>query len=165
MALPVWTDLAGLVGRLALGAIFLAHGWPKVKDIQKTMGSVKGTGWPGCAAFAALVSLLEFFGGIALILGLLTQIVAILFVLEMLATTVFSKVKLQKKFILGYELDLEYAAFALVLALLGPGAFSLDRLLGLAYRASIFFASSKSRLVRPPLSCVVSTSRTVAQEL
>jgi len=39
---------------------------------------------------------------------------------------------LQKKFILGYELDLEYAAFALVLALLGPGAFSLDRLLGLA---------------------------------
>ncbi len=132
MAFPVWNDLAGLVGRLALGAIFLAHGWPKVKDIQKTIGWVKGTGWPGGAAFAALFSLLEFFGGIALILGLLTQIVAILFVLEMLATTVFSKVKLQKKFILGYELDLGYAALALVLALLGPGAFSLDWLLGLA---------------------------------
>src|SRR5438094_8568164 len=119
MALPVWNDLAGLVGRLALGAIFLAHGWPKVKDIQKTIGWVKGTGWPGGAAFAALFSLLEFFGGIALILGLLTQIVAILFVLEMLATTVFPEVKLEKKCILDCELDLEAARSALVRALAG----------------------------------------------
>src|SRR6266480_3562991 len=115
MAFPVWNDLAGLVGRLALGAIFLAHGWPKVKDIQKTIGWVKGTGWPGGAAFAALFSLLEFFGGIALILGLLTHIVAILFVLEMLATTVFSKVKLQKKFILGYQLEIEARKAALIM--------------------------------------------------
>src|SRR2546429_576160 len=34
MALPVWTDLAGLVGRLALGAIFLAHGWSKARGID-----------------------------------------------------------------------------------------------------------------------------------
>jgi putative oxidoreductase len=82
--------------------------------------------------FAVLFSLLEFFGAIALILGLLTQIVAVLFVLEMVATTIFSKVKLQKKFVLGYELDVVYAAFALVLAILGPGAFSIDKLIGLA---------------------------------
>jgi len=57
--------------------------------------------------------------------------VAILFVLEMIATTVFSKTKLNKKFILGYELDLGYpSAFALVLALLGPGSWSLDAILG-----------------------------------
>jgi len=76
--------------------------------------------------------LLEFFGGLALIIGLLTQIVAVLFVLEMIATTVFSKTKLSRKFSSGYELDLAYAAFALVLAFLGPGAWSLDRLLGWA---------------------------------
>ena len=131
MVLPVSADLAGLVGRLALGAIFLAHGWPKIKDIQKTIGWVKGTGWPGGAVFAALFSILEFFGAIALILGLLTQFVAALFVLEMIATTVFSKIKLQKKFILGYELDVGYAILALVVALIGPGAYSLDRILGL----------------------------------
>jgi putative oxidoreductase len=131
VVLPVSADLAGLVGRLALGAIFLAHGWPKIKDIQKTIGWVKGTGWPGGAVFAALFSILEFFGAIALILGLLTQFVAALFVLEMIATTVFSKIKLQKKFILGYELDVGYAILALVVALIGPGAYSLDRILGL----------------------------------
>jgi putative oxidoreductase len=127
-----YSDAAALIGRVALGALFLTHGWPKVKDVRKTIGFVKGTGWPGGAAFAALFSLLEFFGGLALIIGLLTQIVAVLFVLEMIATTVFSKTKLNKKFSLGYELDLAYAAFALVLALLGPGAWSLDRLLGWA---------------------------------
>src|SRR5437867_1851454 len=69
---------------------------------------------------------------VRLILGLLTQFVAFLFFLEMIATTIFSKTKLNKKFILGYELDVAYAAFALVLALLGPGGWSLDRILGLA---------------------------------
>lgn len=131
MVFPPDLDLASLVGRLALGALFLAHGWPKIKDMRKPMGFVKGTGWPGGAAFAVLFTLLEFFGGIALILGLLTQVVAILFVLEMIATTIFSKTKLKKQLILGYELDLVYAALALVLALLGPGRWSLDRILGL----------------------------------
>jgi putative oxidoreductase len=132
MVFASYSDVAALIGRVALGALFLTHGWPKIKDVRKTIGFVKGTGWPGGAAFAALFSLLEFFGGLALIIGLLTQIVAVLFVLEMIATTVFSKTKLNKKFSLGYELDLAYAAFALVLALLGPGAWSLDRLLGWA---------------------------------
>jgi putative oxidoreductase len=132
MALPISPDLAGLVGRLVLGAIFIAHGWPKVKDVRKTQEFVKGTGWPGGETFALLFTYLEFFGGIALILGLLTQIVAFLFFLEMIATTIFSKTKLNKKFILGYELDVAYGAFALVLAFLGPGAWSLDRILTLA---------------------------------
>jgi len=127
-----YTDVAALVGRVALGALFLAHGWPKIKDMRKPIGWVKGIGWPGGAAFAVLFTLLEFFGSLALIVGLLTQVVAVLFVLEMTATTIFSKTKLKKNFILGYELDVAYAAFALVLAFLGPGAWSLDRLLGWA---------------------------------
>jgi len=130
MVFTSYADVAALIGRVALGALFLTHGWPKIKDIRKPIGFVKGTGWPGGAAFAALFTLLEFFGALALVFGLLTQIVAVLFVLEMIATTVFSKTKLKKKFSLGYELDLVYAAFALVVALLGPGAWSLDRLLG-----------------------------------
>lgn len=129
---PASTDLAALVARLALGALFLAHGWPKVKDMKQPIAFVKGTGWPGGAAFAVLFTLLEFFGAIALIIGLLTQIVAVLFFLEMIATTIFSKIKLKKKFIGGIELDVAYAAFALAIALLGPGVWSLDRILGFA---------------------------------
>jgi len=132
MLFPSYADPAALIGRLALGALFLAHGWPKIKDMRKPIGFVKGTGWPGGAMFAVLFTLLEVFGGLALVLGFLTQIVAVLFVLEMIATAIFSKTKLKRNFISGYELDIAYAAFALVLALLGPGAWSVDHLLGWA---------------------------------
>ena len=132
MVFPASVDIAALVARIALGLLFLTHGWPKIKDLRKPMEFVKGTGWPGGAAFAVLFTLLEFFGAIALLIGLLTQVMAVLFFLEMIATTIFAKTKLKKKFGLGFELDLAYAAFALVLAVLGPGAWSLDRILGLA---------------------------------
>ena len=134
IGLPVATapDGAALVARLALGALFIVHGWPKVKDLKGTMAWVKGTGFPGGPAFAATFALLEFFGGIALIVGFLTQVVAVLFVLEMVATTIFSKTTLGKKFVLGYELDVVYLVLALVIALLGPGMWSVDRLAGLA---------------------------------
>ncbi len=132
MLFPAFPDAAALVGRFALAALFLTHGWPKIKDIRKPIGFVKGTGWPGGAVFAVLFTLLEFFGAIALIVGFLTQPVAVLFVLEMIATTIFQETKLKGKFRGGYELDVAYAAFALVLALVGPGAWSLDRILGFA---------------------------------
>ncbi len=131
MIFPAYADIAALVGRIALGALFLTHAWPKMKDIRKPMDFVKGTGWPGGAIFAVLFTLLEFFGAFALILGFFTQVVAVLFALEMIATTIFQKTKLKGKFAGGYELDVAYATFALVLAFLGPGAWSLDHLLGL----------------------------------
>jgi putative oxidoreductase len=129
---PASPDLAGLIARFVLGLLMLTHGWPKIKDVRKTVAFVQGTGWPGGATFAILFTLLEFFGGIALLLGLLTQIVAALFVLEMIATTIFSKSKLKKKFSGGYELDLAYAGLALVVLVLGPGAWSIDAILHLA---------------------------------
>ena len=106
-------------------------------------GSVMLLGWfggmPGQppGSTAPLVSqvgiggILEFFGGIALILGFLTQVVAALIAVEMVATTIFSKTKLGKKLVLGYELDLAYLVIALLVLFVGPGAWSVDRLLGL----------------------------------
>ena len=130
--LPSAPDLSASLARVALAGLFLVHGWPKMKDLKGTAAWVKGTGWPGGAVFAVLVSLLEFFGSLALIVGFLTQVVAALVALEMVGTSIFSKMKLGKKFVLGYELDVAYLVLALTLALLGPGAWSVDRLLGIA---------------------------------
>lgn len=131
--LPLETsgDLASLVLRLVVGILFLLHGWPKVKNLKASAAWIKSTGWAWAAGFAYPAGLLEFFGGIALAIGLLTRIVAILFVLEMIATTVFSRVKLGKKLLGGWEMDLLYLAGALAVVLIGAGAFSLDALLGL----------------------------------
>ena len=130
--IPIVPDVAATLARIALGALFLVHGVPKIRNPKQTIGFVKSTGFPGGAAFAVLFILLEFFGGIALVLGFLTQIVAALFALEMLATTIFAKSKLGKKFVGGYELDVAYLALALVLVFLGAGPWSVDRLVGIA---------------------------------
>ncbi len=125
-------DAAATFARVLLGALFLVHGVPKIRNMKQTTGWVKSTGFPYGATFAALFTLLEFFGGIALILGLLTQVVAVLFVLQMVATTIFSKQKLGKKYVGGWELDILFLVLAVVVALLGPGPLSLDRLIGIA---------------------------------
>jgi uncharacterized membrane protein YphA (DoxX/SURF4 family) len=130
--LPILPEIASTIGRIALGALFIVHGWPKIKDPKSAIAFVKGTGFPGGVAFAVLFTLLEFVGGIALILGFLTQIVAPLIALEMVATTIFAKTKLGKKLVLGYELDIAYLVLALMLTFLGAGPWSLDRFLGIA---------------------------------
>ncbi len=133
LALPsVALDIAATVGRIALGALFVVHGLPKMKDLKGTAGFVKGTGFPGGAAFAVAFSFLEFFGGIALVLGFLTPLVAALIALEMVATSIFAKTKLGKKFVLGYELDVAYLVIAVLVFLMGAGPWSVDRLLSLA---------------------------------
>lgn len=71
----------------------------------------------------------EFFGGIALLLGSLTQITAALFVLWTIATTWLSIVKIKKKFAGGYELDIILLLAALALPVLGGGRISFDYLL------------------------------------
>ncbi len=124
-------DLAALVLRLVVGGLMVLHGLPKIRNLNKSAAWVRSTGWAWAAPFAYPFGLLEFFGGFALILGLLTQLVALLFVLEMIATILFSRAKLGKKLVGGWELDLLYLAAALALLLLGAGAWSLDAFLGL----------------------------------
>ncbi len=125
------TDLASLVLRLGLGILFALHGWPKIKNPKQTAAWVKSTGWAWGAGFAYAFTFLEFLGGIALILGFLTRVVALLFALQMIATTIFSRVKLKKKLMGGWETDVLYLVGALALVFLGAGAWSLDALLGI----------------------------------
>jgi putative oxidoreductase len=130
-----WTPGAGLEAaslliRLSLGAVFVIHGYPKLKGGGKTTGQwLQSIGIPyGFGLFAGIV---EFFGGIALIAGLLTSVVAGLFALWMLALIWLSVAKIHKKFVGGYELDVLLFLFALGLTMLGAGTFSLNHLLGL----------------------------------
>ena len=125
------TDVASLVLRLFIGILFVVHGWPKIRNPKQAAAWVKSTGWAWAAGFAYAFTFLEFFGGIALVIGFLTRIVAILFVLQMIATTVFARAKLGKKLMGGWETDLLFLVGALALVFLGAGAWSVDALLGL----------------------------------
>lgn len=122
-----------LLGRWILGVIFLAHGYQKFFEIgvENVAGFFQGIGIPAPLFFAWVVSLLEFFGGIALILGIFTRWASLGFVVIMLVA-IFT-VKLPVGLIAppgqgaGYELDLALLGLALMLLLTGPGPLSLER--------------------------------------
>jgi putative oxidoreductase len=75
------------------------------------------------------VALLEFVGGIALVVGLGTRWIAMLFAIEMAVAVL--KVHLSGGFFLprGFEFALTMFAASIALALAGPGASALDRML------------------------------------
>jgi uncharacterized membrane protein YphA (DoxX/SURF4 family) len=124
-------DLPSLILRLAIGTLFIIHGYPKLTAAQRTQGGawMKSMGMP--AAMVPFGGVVEFFGGLALILGILTPIVAALSALWMLSTTWLVTTKAKKKYVGGYEIDVTLLLVALALALLGSGIYSIDHLLGL----------------------------------
>ena len=126
------TTVALTVLRVILGFLFAAHGWQKFNEwtIAGTQASFAKMGVPAADVMAPAVAVLELAGGAALILGILTRMVAALLVLDMLGALflvhapagVFAANG-------GYELVLLLAAAAFALALAGPGRLSVDRAL------------------------------------
>jgi len=124
-----FVDLPSLILRLAIGTLFIVHGYPKLTAAQRAQGGawMKSMGMP--AAMIPFAGVVEFFGGLALILGILTPIVAALSALWMLSTTWLVTTKAKKKYVGGYEIDITLFLAALALALLGSGIYSIDHLL------------------------------------
>ena len=134
-------DIALTTLRLVLGVVFFAHG------AQKMLGWFGGYGFNGTMGYlthaahlptpaAFLVIATEFFGGLGLIVGLLTRIAALGIGVEMIGAVLM--VHLQNGFFMnwagnqkgeGYEYHLLAIAIAGVLLSRGAGAFSADRVL------------------------------------
>jgi putative oxidoreductase len=125
----VHVSVASLILRLAIGIVFIIHGYPKLGAQQRKQGAewMKSMGLPG--GFILFGGIVEFFGGIALLLGVLTSVIALLFALWMLSTTWLAAGKMKKKFVGGYELDVILLLASLALAAIGGGIFSIDHLL------------------------------------
>lgn len=100
----------------------MMHGLPKLLDIPGTQNSFMNMGLP--PESAVIIGLLEFIGGLVILLGLLTRIAAGLLAIEMIGAIL--QVKLSKGFIGGFELDLLYLAIMISLILTGPGSISIE---------------------------------------
>ena len=117
-----------LLVRLALTAIFIYHGFPKIKSPSAI---AQGIGWPVWGVF--FLGLGEFVGGILSLLGLLTEIAAIYFIVVMLGALYYKIFKWDVPFAamdkLGWEFDLIILGAALGLLFLGAGNISIDALM------------------------------------
>src|SRR3989442_2074305 len=95
MLFAQFVDLASIILRLAIGSAFMIHGYPKLGSNELAKRWMKSVGFPvPLVPFAGVV---EFFGGLTLILGALTPVTAFLSALWMLSTSCLSVTKLKKK--------------------------------------------------------------------
>ncbi|MDQ1004638.1 putative oxidoreductase [Neobacillus niacini] len=124
-------EIGALILRVTLGALFFIHGVVKFQGgIENTAGWFESLGLPGVMAYG--VALLEIIGGILLIVGLATRLVAALFALLMIGATLKAKLAiglLGNGQMAGYELDLAFLVIAVYLVINGSKLFSLSKLL------------------------------------
>ncbi|WP_102347572.1 DoxX family protein [Bacillus sp. Marseille-P3661] len=120
-----------LVIRLVVGITFLLHGLAKFQNgLVNTSIYFESLGLPGILAY--VVSYIELVGGAAMILGVGTQLVSVLFAFVMIGA-IFT-VKLSAGFMgnstaTGYEFNLLLLAVSVLLAINGSKLFSIDQLL------------------------------------
>ena len=125
------TNGALTILRVITGAIFAAHGAQKlfVFGLDGVSGGFAQMGIPMANVMGPFIGLLEFFGGIALIVGFLTRLASLGLAFNMLGATFL--VHLKNGFFLpnGYEFTLMLFGASAALVLAGAGEFSIDALI------------------------------------
>ncbi len=115
--------------RVIIGVIFFVHGMQKLLmfGVEGTTGFLSSLGIPLAGVFAVILIAVEVLGGLALILGAFTRIVAVLVAITMLIA--LFTVHLGNGFFVsdgGYEFVLLMLVGGVTLTLTGAGALALD---------------------------------------
>lgn len=129
------SELAALVLRVVVGTIFVAEAQRKLfgapdarhgrADLRRL---VARAGAPAPALVASLVSWLELVCGALVLVGLFTRLATVPLAAILLVAIV--RIKWSDGFIGGWDWPLSVLAATVGIALLGPGAVSLDAAIG-----------------------------------
>jgi len=118
--------------RIVVGVVFLMHGWQKFSmGFHNVGGFLESLRIPIPQLAAVVLTLVEFFGGIALIVGFLTRGVALLLAFDM-AVAILT-VHIKHGFFSsggGIEFPLTLLAANLCLLFSGAGPISVDSFMG-----------------------------------
>jgi putative oxidoreductase len=135
--------------RLMAGAVFFWEGVLKFVYVNQGVGRFTKLGIPFPAETAHFVAVLEIVGGMLLIAGLLTRVIAVPFIIEMIVAMLSTKISMYLgtsplplppsppqigAWAVLHEIRSEYAQImcALYLLIAGPGPWSVDAILARA---------------------------------
>ena len=123
--------LGPLLGRIVVGTTFLTTGWGKLHNLDSVTEFFTSLGIPAPGFHAALVSTTELVGGALLVLGLLARFAALPLATTMAVALLTAKrAEIEGIVSLFGQVEFLYLTVFLWIAIRGPGALSLDQLLG-----------------------------------
>lgn len=105
--------------RIGLAFVFVVYGWDKVTDLPGTEAMFEGWGIPFAGVAAVLVATAELFGGLGILLGVLSRFSAA--VLSVVMLTAILVVKVPGPLQGGYAIDVALLAGTLTVLVNGPG--------------------------------------------
>ena len=119
------TPYASIIGRILIAAIFVISGFGKITGYEGTQGYMESMGVPG--ATLPLVIMLEIAGGLAIVVGWQTRIVALLLAgFTLLSGIVFHSGFGDQMQMISFMKNLAITGGFLFLVANGPGAFAVD---------------------------------------
>ncbi|MFA6156739.1 DoxX family protein [Mesorhizobium sp.] len=120
-------SLTILLGRILLAIIFLLSGFGKLTAISGTAGYFGSMGLPVPTVTAVVVGLIELLGGLAIVVGFQTRIVAWVLAIFTIATALVAHTGwADQNQMIHFLKNVAIAGGFLVLASSGAGAYSID---------------------------------------
>ena len=117
------SDWVLLFVRLVLGAVMIYFGWPKIKDLKSNAKDFDKMGFKPGAFWGTITAIIEFVGGITMVVGFLAEIAAFLFAIQMIVGTIWKITKTDKTF-KDWSYDLQLLAMSLVVITFGAGIYA-----------------------------------------
>lgn len=137
-------DVGVLVARILMPILFITAGWGKITGYAGTQQYMEAMGVPGF--MLPLVILLEFGGGLAILFGFLTRTTALFTAgFTLLTAFLFHSNFAEGVNSLMFMKNLTISGGFLLLAITGPGAYSIDRLLNKSGKHALYLTIKTRR--------------------
>jgi putative oxidoreductase len=130
--------LAPLAVRVTVGVVFIGTGWTKLHNLPAITKNFTAMGIPAPEILTPFVSGVEFFGGLLLLLGLLTRFASVPLMIVMVVAIITAKrddIDGIETF-LGFE-EVSYFVMFAWLAIAGPGPVSADHFILKKFRPAV----------------------------
>tara|TARA_B100001179_G_C18449238_1_gene342351 strand:- start:57 stop:458 length:402 start_codon:yes stop_codon:yes gene_type:complete len=106
--------------RITIGVIMIYYGSTKIRDTRTNYSNFDHMGFHPGWLWGSIVMILEFFGGIMLILGIFPAQIVLLFGIQMLVGTIWKITKTNKPFT-DWSYDVLLLGLCLIILAFGPG--------------------------------------------
>lgn len=124
---PQSNGIATLVARVFLSILFILAGFSKLTAISGTAGYFAGLGLPAPTITAVVIGLIEFVGGLAILVGFQTRIAAAIVALFTIGATLVAHMNFAEGMnALMAQKNLAIAGGLILLTLQGAGSISID---------------------------------------